>query len=683
VAERVWSGVSDAEYAPDGRLALYGDSDGIVRAWSPGGGNGAGVMRQLSGGGARVEDVRFAPDGSAAILRQDHTLELCAASNAPGAACRSIAGDVAHARIARDGKWLAAVSRLGGVDLWSLPGGAHKTLAGAANISALEFGHDSTIITGSKDGYVRLWDLGTGNTRLIGKHEARVTDVQLSPDDKLAASGDTQNTTRLWDLASGHSSVWPGRGEQGPTFDFSTSGTLAFAPGSGRIMIVDGKSGVVRTLHGHISGISLIRFIDDERFISVGEDQVVQVWSINSSDSIVMRGHASPIEDVTISPDRKHFATGSADKTVRLWSVPSGRRLMRHSEEELYTVAVSPDGKHVAAGGTDGIVEVCDADSPSCALLRGHRNEVMSAAFSHDGARLVTAGTDATVRLWDLASAKSTVFEASEPLTTAALAPDGKSLAYLASRQQLVDVDLATSKRRTMPLVKPRGFMVQFSPDSKLIAVADEHEVKLWDPATNNVRSFSGHSDDVRRVVFSPAGDLLASAGEDRLVGVWRISDGEVRFFRGHTLLVNWVDFSRDGTQLVSCGFDGVVRLWRVRDGEGRAFVGHRGAVRRCVFSPDGKLIASGGDDDTVRLWDVGSGESVVIRGHDHPVRSIAWAPDGSYIASAATDGALQLVRISALPQPLFAGHDPQALRPQLERATSAVLGPGDRPISK
>jgi WD40 repeat protein len=82
-------------------------------------------------------------------------------------------------------------------------------------------------------------------------------------------------------------------------------------------------------------------------------------------------------------------------------------------------------------------------------------------------------------------------------------------------------------------------------------------------------------------------------------------------------------------------------------------------------------------------LWDVASGESVVIRGHDHPVRSLAWAPDGSYIASAATDGAIQLVRIAALPQPLFAGHEPQVLRPQLERATSAVLGPDNRPISR
>jgi WD40 repeat protein len=680
VSERVWSGASSAVYAPDGRLALYGDSDGIVRTWSAEGGSPSGALRPLSGGGARVDDVRFAPDGSAAIRREDHTLELCSA----GASCRAIAGEVAVARLARDGKWLAAVSTLGGVDLWALPSGEHKTLAGAGNITTLEFGSGATVITGSKDGYVRLWDLASNNTRLVGKHEAPIALVQLSPDGKMAASGDVQNTTRLWELVSGRSRTWPGRGEQSPAFDFSANDTLVFAPGGGRIMIVDGKSGVLRTLHGHSSGIMQIRFLSDgERFVSVGEDQIVRVWSIGDDDSILMRGHQSPITDVTLAPDGTHFATGSADGTVRLWRVPGGRRLIRHAEEELYAVAVSPDGRHVAAGGTDGIVEVCDPDSSQCGLLRGHRNEVMSVAFSRDSMRLVTAANDETVRIWDLASGKSSLFEATAPIMSAALSPEGKHLAYLTSRQQLVDVDLDGGKRRVAPMGHATGMLVQFSPDGKLVATTDDHDIKLWDPGAGTMRTFSGHLDDVRRVIFSPAGDLLASAGEDKLVGLWRISDGEVRFLRGHTLLVNWVDFSRDGSQLVSCGFDGQVRLWHVRDGEGRAFVGHRGAVRRCVFSPDGKLIASGGDDDTLRLWDVASGESVVIRGHDHPVRSLAWAPDGSFIASAAMDGAIQLVRIAGLPQPLFAGHDPAALRPQLDRATSAVLGPDNRPISK
>jgi WD40 repeat protein len=316
-------------------------------------------------------------------------------------------------------------------------------------------------------------------------------------------------------------------------------------------------------------------------------------------------------------------------------------------------------------------------------MLRGHRGEVHSVVFSRDGKSLVTAGSDATARVWDLATGKNRVFEASEPLMYAALSPDGAHLAFANSGKELVVTDLEGRTRHVTQMRGLSGYLEQFSPDGKLIATTDERDIKLWDYEAGSVKTLSGHDSMVRRVVFSPAGDMMASAGEDNRVGVWRVSDGAVRLFRGHTLLVNWVDFSPDGSLLTSCGFDGTVRVWRVRDGDGRALYGHHGAVRRCVFSPDGKMIASGGDDDTVRLWDVESGESVVIRGHDHPVRSLAWSPDGSLVASAATDGAIQLVRIAALPQPLFAGHDAQSLRPQLEKATSAVLGPGDRPISK
>lgn len=83
-------------------------------------------------------------------------------------------------------------------------------------------------------------------------------------------------------------------------------------------------------------------------------------------------------------PNCNYIATGSSDKTVRLWDVASGEcvRIFVGHRSMILCLALSPDGRYMASGDEDGTIMMWDLSTGRCVSpLVGHSSCVWSLAF--------------------------------------------------------------------------------------------------------------------------------------------------------------------------------------------------------------------------------------------------------------------------------------------------------------
>ena len=208
---------------------------------------------------------------------------------------------------------------------------------------------------------------------------------------------------------------------------------------------------------------------------------------------------------------------------------------------------------------------------------------------------------------------------------------------------------------------------VAFSPGGKLLADADAHTVRLWNPVTGQAVGTPLPADTstgpgVYGVAFSPDGKLLASADGDGTVRLWNPATGRevgapLRADTSPVPGVNEVAFSPDGKLLASADVNGTVRLWnpatrRAVGAPMQADTNTLYGVNSVAFSPDGKLLASADADGTVRLWNPATDREVGA-----PLRAgagtgpvggagalgVAFSPDGKLLASGDVNGTVRL----------------------------------------
>jgi WD40 repeat protein len=606
------SAVFAVAVTPDGKTAVSGSFDGIIKIWELATGR---ELRSLPRHGTTVTSIAVTPDGKYAISGSyDKTLRIW--DLATGRAIRNLAGHggfIKAVAVSPDGKTALSASEDKTLRYWDLTTGTLiRTLADHADyVTSAAFLPDGrTALSGSYDRTLKLWDLASGKVlRTMTSTSARVSAIAVSPDGSRALSGSLDAGIKLWDLSTGREimSFADNRG-QVQSVAFSPDGTTALSgSGKGSLSLWDLASGrELRTFMGHGDAVNSVVYTPDGKSaLSGSDDRTLRLWDLGSGKEIrSFRGYGNHVDAVAFTPDGKSALSGSSGGTFKLWDLASGRDLRTFSGPKggITALRVSADGKLALSGSADTTLKLWDlATGKEIRTFSGHGSPVSSVAISPDGKVGISGSYDGTARLWNLAT--------------------GAAIATLTGHG---DGPFPGSKA---------VFSVAFSPDgTQVLSGAWDKTLRLWDASTGRaIRSFAGHLDAVCSVAFARDGKTAVSGSWDKTIRVWDLATGrEIRKLTGSPAPFISVAVSPDCRSALWTADDWSLRLWDLDSGrESKILTGADATSFAVAFSPDGRTALSG--DMALRFWDVASGSLLYSTVSTPTGDWLAWTPEGFF----------------------------------------------------
>jgi WD40 repeat protein len=308
-----------------------------------------------------------------------------------------------------------------------------------------------------------------------------------------------------------------------------------------------------------------------------------------------LTAHTGPITTLATSPDGLWIASGSTDKTIRLWSLETG--------DLLHTL------------GNGGF------------FSNGHGDRLSALAFTHDSIELLSASDDGTIKQWDMATQKlMRTIDGHDWLVSAIAVSQHAPIFATGGGDGRINLWNLETGEQVASLGKHRDRVsaLLLSPDGHtLISASYDKTIRLWNLRTNGlIGTLRAHTDRITSLAITPDWQSLISAGADKTLRFWDLNRmAQTRPIVAHKDTITTLALNPAGTLLASGSDDNTLKLWPLtRHPEIGLTAAHRPtalrgawAIAALAFSPNGKILVSGGADEVVRVWEEGIGSDGVM----------------------------------------------------------------------
>ncbi|KAI7877754.1 WD40 repeat-like protein [Lichtheimia hyalospora FSU 10163] len=300
----------------------------------------------------------------------------------------------------------------------------------------------------------------------------------------------------------------------------------------------------LREYKGHKEKVHTVAWNSDGRKLASGSvDKTARVWTPHRGTdirySVELKGHTDSVDQLDWDPTHPdRLATASCDKTARIWDQRSGKcTSVIQTGGENINICWSPDGNNIAVGDKNDTISFIDTRTCTIIMTQKHTVEVNEIAWNNANDMFFVTTGQGTIRAYEYPS-----------------------------------LQLVHSLRGHTA----NCYCVEADPTSRYLAAGSADAlVSLWDMKTFNcVRSFSELSWPVRTLSFSYDGQFIASASEDSFIDISHVDSGESIHHVECTAAMNTVAWHpRDyylafaGDEMSSDGkYAGNLRIFSVKD---------------------------------------------------------------------------------------------------------------------